>query len=196
MPNWCNNTVEIGHSDPAKIRELVAAVNEGKFLNYCKPVPEALQIVAGRVGDDADPEQIKLQEQTMNNLSVYGYATWYDFCVNEWGTKWDVDAIETIELEGDVDHITFGFDSAWSPPTGAMEYLMEQGFTVKLYYYEPGMAFAGVWDNGDDDYFEIGGMSSEEVQSNLPPELDEMFGISETIAEYEAEEQEEENENE
>jgi len=192
MPNWCNNTVEITHSDPAKIRELVAAVNEGKFLNYCRPVPEALQIVAGRVGDDANPEQIKLQEQTMNNLSVYGYATWYDFCVNEWGTKWDVDAIETIEVEGDVDHITFGFDSAWSPPTGAMEYLMEQGFTVKLYYYEPGMAFAGVWDNGDDDYFEIGGMSSEEAKSVIPQELDEMFGISETIAEYE----EEENENE
>jgi hypothetical protein len=21
-------------------------------------------------------------------------------------------------------------------------------------YYEPGMAFAGVWDNGDDDYYE------------------------------------------
>jgi hypothetical protein len=197
MPNWCNNTVEIGHSDPTKIKELVTAVNEGKFLNYCKPVPEALQIVAGRVGDDNDPKQIELQKQTMNNLSVYGYATWYDFCVNEWGTKWDVDAIETIELEGDVDHVTFGFDSAWSPPTGAMEYLMDQGFTVKLYYYEPGMAFAGVWDNGDDDYYELGGMSSKEAQANLPPELDEMFGISECIAEYEAEEeQEEENENE
>ena len=197
MPNWCNNTVEIGHSDPAKIKELVTAVNEGKFLNYSKPVPEALQIVAGRVGDDNDPKQIALQEQTMHNLSTYGYANWYDWCVNEWGTKWDVDAIETIELEGDVDHITFGFDSAWSPPTGAMAYLVDKGFTVKLYYYEPGMAFAGVWENGDDDYYELGGMSSKEAQANLPPELDEMFGISECIAEYEAEEeQEEENENE
>jgi hypothetical protein len=192
MPNWCNNTVEIGHSDPAKIKELVAAVNEGKFLNYCRPVPEALQIVAGRVGDDNDPKQIALQEQTMNNLSVYGYATWYDFCVNEWGTKWDVDAIETIELEGDVDHVTFGFDSAWSPPTGAMEYLMEQGFTVRLYYYEPGMAFAGIWENGNDDYYELGGMSSSQVADEIPEVLDEMFGISETIANYE----EEENENE
>jgi len=192
MPNWCNNTVEITHSDPAKIRELVAAVNEGKFLNYCKPVPEALQIVAGRVGDDNDPKQIALQEQTMHNLSTYGYANWYDWCVNEWGTKWDVDAIETIELEGDVDHITFGFDSAWSPPTGAMEYLMEQGFTVRLYYYEPGMAFAGVFDEDGDDCYDIGGMTSESVKDAIPEVLDEMFGISETIANYE----EEENENE
>jgi len=192
MPNWCNNTVEIGHSDPAKIRELVAAVNEGKFLNYCKPVPEALQIVAGRVGDDNDPKQIALQEQTMHNLSTYGYANWYDWCVNEWGTKWDVDAIETIELEGDVDHITFGFDSAWSPPTGAMEYLMEQGFTVRLYYYEPGMAFAGIFDENGDDCYDIGGLTSESVSEAIPEVLDEMFGISETIANYE----EEENENE
>ena len=188
MPNWCNNTVEIGHSDPAKIKELVAAVNEGKFLNYCRPVPEALQIVAGRVGDDNDPKQIALQEQTMHNLSTYGYANWYDWCVNEWGTKWDVDAIETIELEGDVDHITFGFDSAWSPPTGAMEYLMEQGFTVRLYYYEPGMAFAGIWEDGQDDCYDIGGLTSETVKDAIPEALDEMFGISETIAEYEAEE--------
>ena len=192
MPNWCNNTVEITHSDPAKIRELVAAVNEGKFLNYCKPVPEALQIVAGRVGDDNDPKQIALQEQTMHNLSTYGYANWYDWCVNEWGTKWDVNAIETIELEGDVDHITFGFDSAWSPPTGAMEYLMDQGFTVRLYYYEPGMAFAGIFDENGDDCYDIGGLTSETVKDAIPEVLDEMFGISETIANYE----EEENENE
>jgi hypothetical protein len=169
---------------------LVAAVNEGKFLNYCKPVPEALQIVAGRVGDDADPEQIKLQEQTMHNLSTYGYANWYDWCVNEWGTKWDVDAIETIELEGDVDHITFGFDSAWSPPTGAMEYLMDQGFTVRLYYYEPGMAFAGIFDENGDDCYDIGGLTSESVSEAIPEVLDEMFGISETIANYEEEENE------
>jgi hypothetical protein len=196
MPNWCNNTVEITHDDPAKIKELVDAVNAGKFLNYACPVPEDLMIVAGRAGADDSPEQKALVEAETRNLATHGYKTWYDFCVNEWGTKWDVDAIETISLEGDVDHVTFGFDSAWSPPTVAMEYLMEQGFTVKLYYYEPGMAFAGVWDNGDDDYFEVGGMTSEEAKSVIPPELDEMFGISETIAEYEAEEQEEENENE
>jgi hypothetical protein len=193
MPNWCNNTVEIGHSDPAKIKELVTAVNEGKFLNYCKPVPESLQIVAGRAGADDSPEQIALVEAEQRNLAQHGYKTWYEFCVNEWGTKWDVEAIETVELEGDVDHITFGFDSAWSPPTGAMAYLVDQGFTVKLYYYEPGMAFAGVWENGDDDYYELGSMSSTEVIDVLPADLDDMFGISETIANYE---EEEENENE
>ena len=194
MPNWCNNTVQINHEDPAKMYALVEAINEGKFLNYCRPVPEALQIVAGRVGDDNDPKQIELQKQTMNNLSVYGYATWYDFCVNEWGTKWDVDAYDKVEYDDqhDKNGITFGFDSAWSPPTGVYEALLDQGFTVRAYYYEPGMAFAGIFDEDGDDCFDIGGMTSETVKDAIPEVLDEMFGISECIAEYE----EEENENE
>jgi len=191
MPNWCNNTVEIGHSDPAKIKELVTAVNEGKFLNYCRPVPEALQIVAGRVGADDNPEQIALQEQTMNNLSVYGYANWYDFCVGKWGTKWDVEAYDTVEYDGK-NGVTFGFDSAWAPPVGIYDALVEQGFTVRAYYYEPGMAFAGVWEDGYDDEYSLGGMTSTQAREDLPKELDEMFGISDGIAEYEAEEAEEE----
>jgi len=196
MPNWCNNTVQINHEDPAKMYALVEAINEGKFLNYCRPVPEALQIVAGRVGDDNDPKQIELQKQTMNNLSVYGYATWYDFCVNEWGTKWDVDAYDKVEYDDqhDKNGITFGFDSAWAPPCGAMDYLVDQGFTVRLYYYEPGMAFAGIWEDGQDDCYDIGGYTSETVKEAIPEDLDEMFGISECIAEYEAEEAENENE--
>ena len=189
MPNWCNNTVEINHEDPAKMKALVEAINEGKFCNFARPVPEALQIVAGRVGDDTDPEQIKLHEQTQHNLSTYGYATWYDFCVNEWGTKWDVDPYDTVtyDPEKDKNGITFGFDSAWSPPTGVYEFLMDQGYTVRAYYYEPGMAFAGIYDENGDDCYNLESMSSAEVAEEIPSELDEMFGISETIAEYEDE---------
>jgi len=194
MPNWCNNTVQINHTDPAKMYELVGAINEGKFLNYCRPIPEDLHIVAGRVGDDEDQKQKDLVAQEEVNLAKFNYRNWYDFCVNEWGTKWEVEAYDKVEYDDahDKHGITFGFDSAWSPPTGAMEYLVDQGFTVKLYYYEPGMAFAGIWEDGEDDCFDIGGYTSETVKDAIPEDLDEMFGISECIAEYE----EEENENE
>jgi len=194
MPNWCNNTVQINHTDPAKMHELVGAINEGKFLNYCRPIPEDLHIVAGRVGDDEDQKQKDLVAQEEVNLAKFNYRNWYDFCVNEWGTKWEVEAYDKVEYDDahDKHGITFGFDSAWSPPTGAMEYLVDQGFTVKLYYYEPGMAFAGIWEDGEDDCFDIGGYTSETVKDAIPEDLDEMFGISECIAEYE----EEENENE
>jgi hypothetical protein len=60
-------------------------------------------------------------------------------------------------------------------------------------YYEPGMAFAGVWDNGVDDYYEYGGLDSKGIAETLPVELDEAFGISESVAEWEAENAEEDN---
>jgi len=189
MPNWCNNTVEITHKDPSKMAALVLAINEGKFCNFAKPVPADLQIVAGRVGGDDNPEQIALEAAETSNQDKYGYKNWYDYCVNEWGTKWDVDAYDTVEP---ADSITFGFDSAWSPPIGVYEALVEQGFEVRAYYYEPGMAFAGIWEDGQDDCYDIGGYTSETVKEAIPEDLDEMFGISECIAEYE----EEENENE
>ena len=52
------------------------------------------------------------------------------------------------------------------------------------------MAFAGVWEDGADDYYEYSGMNSDQIAEELPVELDECFCISEQVAEYEAENQE------
>lgn len=191
MPNWCNNNISISHEDPAKLEALAQAVREGKFCDHVIPVPEDLQIVAGRVGDDSDAAQIALERKTQENLERYGAGNWYDFCVNRWGTKWDVNAYEGENVVVDNGVLQFGFDSAWSPPIGIYEELVEQGFSVRAYYYEPGMAYAGIWEDGADDFYEISGMNSEQVAEDLPSDLDEMFGISETIAEYEEEENQE-----
>ena len=195
MPNWCNNTVEVDHPDTNKLKELVLAFNEGKMCNYIKPVPESLHIVAGRVGDDTDPKQIELKEAETRNLATHGYSTWYDFCVNEWGTKWDVggDGMEVDPATVETD-VTLSFDSAWSPPIGIYEAMVEQGYSVRAYYNEPGMAFAGIWWDGDDDFYEYGGMTSEQIREELPSELDECMGISESAEMWEEDNKEEEEE--
>jgi hypothetical protein len=189
MPNWCNNVVELAHEDPAMLERARDALNRGEFLNEFIPVPESLKIVAGRVGDDADEAQKKLEEDTARNLELHGYGNWYDYCVGEWGTKWDVggDGM-TCEIENG--RISTSFDSAWSPPIQAYEKLLDLGFSVRAYYYEGGMCFAGVWEDGDDDYYDLGGMNSEQVKEELPTVLDEMFCISEYMAEWEEENQE------
>jgi len=190
MPNWCNNTVEINHTDPAKMYELVGAINEGKFCDFAKPVPKELHIVAGRVGSADNPEQIALEAAEKSNLEKYGYSTWYDYCVNEWGTKWDVEPYEAVEYDDAHDGktgVTFGFDSAWAPPCGVYEALMEQGYTVRAYYYESGMGFCGIYDENGDDYYDITAMTSEQIRESIPTALDDCMGISETVAEYEEE---------
>jgi hypothetical protein len=187
MPNWCNNSVEIYHEDPAMIERVRKAFNDGALLNEFIPVPEDLRIVAGSVGDP--DEQKKLVEDTERNLATYGYGNWYDFCVNEWGTKWDIgaDGNPAQDIPGG---LMLGFDSAWAPPLGAYEKLEEQGFSIRAMYYEPGMAYAGIWENGSDEYYDYGGMTSEQIAEALPVELDEGFGISESAAEWEEENQE------
>jgi hypothetical protein len=61
-------------------------------------------------------------------------------------------------------------------------------------YFEPGMAFAGIFEDGADEYYEYGGMDSKQIAEELPAELDEAFGISESAAEWEAENAEEDQE--
>lgn len=190
MPNWCNNTVELYHEDPAMIQRAKEAFNKGALLNEFIPVPEDLQITAGSLGHNT-PEQLELEAKERSNLEKHGYKNWYDFCVGEWGTKWDIgaDGYGADDIPGG---LMLTFDSAWSPPTGAYEKLMDMGFQIRAMYYEPGMAYAGIWDNGDDDYYEYGGMNSEQIADTLPEELDEAFGISESVAEWEAENAEDE----
>ena len=183
MPNWCNNTLELEHKDPAMIERAKAAMIRGEFLHEFIPVPKELSEAKANFTDN---EEL---------IKKYGYSDWYGFCVNEWGTKWDVGGNDygapTITEDG---KMIAGFDSAWAPPTTAMERLAAMGFIVKLYYYEPGMCFAGIWegneDYSNDDYYEYGDMSSDEVAETLPAELNEMFCISDTMAEYESENQE------
>ena len=193
MPNWCNNTVEIYHNDPAVLERVRSAFKDGRLLDEFIPVPKELHIVAGCVGAKDSPEQIALEAQERSNLEKFGYTTWYDYCVNEWGTKWDVggDGMEAQDIPGG---LMLTFDSAWSPPIAAYEKLTEQGFSIRAMYYEPGMAFAGIWEDGDDQFYEYGGLNSEQIAEELPEVLDEAFCISESVAEWEAENAEEEEE--
>jgi hypothetical protein len=187
MPNWCNNTVEILHADPKMIERVREAFNDGALLQALIPVPQDLRdTVSGSVGEDGREAHLAQMDR---NVALYGYKDWWDFCVNEWGTKWDIGAdgnpAETIP-----GGLFLGFDSAWSPPIGAYEKLVEQGFSIRAMYYEPGMAFAGIWEDGSDDFYEYGGMNSEQIAETLPEALDEAFCISESVAEWEEENKE------
>ena len=184
MPNWCNNYLELEHEDPAMIDRAQKAFNEGKLLEEFCPVPASLHIVAGSVGDENDPAQKKLEEDTARNIEVHGYANWYDYCVNEWGTKWDVGADGQATVTSP-NTITMGFDSAWAPPIAAMEKFQDLGFKVKLVYWESGMCFAGIYDENGDDYLDYTDMSADEVEAAINPELDECMCIVENLREWE-----------
>lgn len=175
MPNWCNNIVTIQHKNKDAIDRVVNAFNEGKLCSEFIPIPEEL---ANTKSPNDDPEAYKLVEK-------YGYSNWYDFCVHQWGTKWDVGGNEDyfFEPERKTDtEVTLTFDSAWSPPVGLYDMLLKKGYDLTAYYYESGMAFAGKYTEDGDDCYDLSG-DYKTVRKEIPSDIDEMFRISETMEE-------------
>ena len=188
MPNWCSNNIVMTHPDPSMIQRAKTAFAAGRLLDEFIPCPQALRdTVAGSFSDPVQKSALQRKEKA--NLKKYGYKNWYDFCANEWGTKWDIGgADETLfsPLEETPDSIMeASFQSAWAPPIAAYEKLHGMGFSVSACYYEPGMSFCGMWVDGQDDLYELDGMTSSQVKGAIPAELDEMMGISESMEEIE-----------
>lgn len=186
MPNWCSNAITLRHADPAMIDRVVKG-KEGLLMEFL-PTPQALvETVAGSFGDT--DKQRELERQQAENIRLYGAKDWYDWNIANWGTKWDF-ALENINRV-DANTVTAAFDSAWAPPVDAYVKLLALGFDLEAMYYEPGMAFVGkfVGDENDysDDYIEYGEFNSKTVRDAIGEELDDYFGISEEMAQYEEE---------
>ena len=149
MPNWCMNKLTVSHANPDMVDRFENAYNLGKACNEFLPLPE---------GED-----------------------WYSWQINNWGTKWDIGADIGTEKEERyglkatrVDNeVCCSFDSAWSPPIGLYEKLVDLGYDVKASYWEPGMAFCGIWDNGADNYCEY------QTKDMIPVALWNEFGMEE-----------------
>jgi len=177
MPNWCNNNIELAHKDPAMIERAAKAFADGTLLNEFIPLPKELE-------DTTAPAR----ESDEALVTKYGHSDWYSWCISNWGTKWDISPygcdIENGQLVG-------SFDSPWGPPTEAYAKLEELGFKVRAYYNEPGMGFAGVYEDGFDESFDYSGMDADEAEDYLPEALNEMYGITENMREWEEEKQDE-----
>jgi hypothetical protein len=179
MPNWCSNGITLRHADPTMIQRAAKTLQVGQFFQEFIPCPKELTETVAQFGTN-DHEKA--------NREKYGYGSWYDFNIANWGTKWDVSS-DNVEII-DANTVTAGFDSAWAPPTRAYEQLLDLGFEVEAFYYEPGMQFVGKWDNGNDEYYELSGEDSTTVRASIGEELDDYFGISEQMADWEEENQE------
>lgn len=182
MPNWCDNHIRIRHDSKAEIDRIEAAAESG-ILQELIPCPaELLDERTGSYGGEDAEDKDQLREQLK---AKYGFSGWYEWQCANWGTKWDLcePSIERI----DDNTIAVSCGTAWAPPIPAYERMEEMGYEVEAFYFEPGMCFAGVWRNGYDDCYSDWG-DSQGAKDMLPEELDEMFCISQSQAEWEEEE--------
>jgi hypothetical protein len=163
------------------IARVETAITQGNLFNEFVPVPQAL---INSTVDSSTDQGIELSRQL---IADHGYDNAYDWCVNTWGTKWDVDPEMIMATDTDID---LSFDSAWSPPIGWYERMSDLGFGVDAYYYESGMGFCGHWSDGYDDSYEVGETSAE-TKDKIPKDIDDMFSISESQYEWEQENRDE-----
>ena len=136
-------------------------------------------------------------------IKKHGFSDWYGWAVENWSTKWDIhefygDVCDRNYINDDESEISFGFDSAWAPPIGAYENFIAENSNVSIRatYYEGGCDFMGIWDNGIDDCWTIAdtapkGSTDKFWKTSAGKELDDLYGISENMAEYEAQQEEE-----
>jgi hypothetical protein len=183
MPNHCQNYLVLGHKDSREIGRAKLAILEGTLFQEFYPCPqELLDTMSGFYSGE---EQRELEEKYAANLAKYGFNSWYDWCVANWGTKWDAYDVEIISerYDNDVAELTLTFDTAWAPPTKFYDELLEQGFEVEAMYHEFGCQFCGHYTDGTDHYVEY----TRETLEDIPEDIDEQFGITETIAEWDDE---------
>lgn len=164
MPNWCINDLVVSHDDPKKMDEFRKVVEKSKeedsgvedsiFAHfYPEPNYEEEEV------EDAFPRPDK--------KSVM--PDWWNWRVANWGTKWSERDLEVVDVELDGE-IHLSFMTAWSPPRGVVQKMVEQGFSTEFWYMEQGNDFWGYELDGEeihvgspsDYYLDAWGNSLEE----------------------------------
>lgn len=173
MPNWCSTDIEI-IGTREEMNKLAAIVNEAKE-------PGFLETICPSPNGDWD----------------------YAWSVENWGTKWDIGDghahVEDLATAHPIlqARLTIATETAWAPPLEALGTYLENNpeFFVKCCYYEPGMDFAGIWEEGSDDCLQD--LHDENIDwaepGSLAQELDSIYGICEEHAQYDEEEEEHED---
>ena len=160
MPNHTDNRVTLYHKDSQQIDMIYNIMNtpDTPLCQTLIPMDEAL------LDNDAHADD-----------------GWYTWRLQNWGTKWDV--YESHCTRFDANTLQLYFYTAWSPPMPIYDKLVDMGFEVTARYLDEGWGYIGEYVNGDD-------WCTNDVESVAEhyPELDEEFGISERIAEYQDEE--------
>ena len=116
MPNYCSNSITIT-GEEAQLAQLAEQLrsDETTIMERLLPTPKSVMEGQG----------------------------WYQWCLDNWGTKWDM-----VELtsEYDLDYIELSYETAWTPNIPFWELISARfpELTMVHHYREDGIGFAGV----------------------------------------------------
>ena len=135
MPNWVFNSIYIDGEKSGELLDILTATHplgEGReisFLNLIQPPEEHWS--------EYDCGSVSFSEQKKNPYN------WYDWNIENWGTKWDACDSELDKREGG-----FGwkFQTAWSPPDPVIKVIINLCVERQLslsYFFEEEQGWGG-----------------------------------------------------
>ena len=112
MPNWTyNNVLFVGKKKQLKtLKTMLKSENNDFDFNNIIPMPEELKdTVSG--SESAKPEWQKLKSKELKEK--FGADDWYNWSINNWGTKWNSVDTEVEQRDGT---LIYRFNTAWDAP--------------------------------------------------------------------------------
>ena len=156
MPNYVQNLFKVS-GPKAKVAEFVAANRtehihilpdwhkdagkEEKYtqqLDFGVAVPPELDNPKYRVYPDAEGHLgVEKEDERTDAEGRKHYFNWYDFNIENWGTKWNAGDCEAPEIEdcGDTATAVYNFTTAWSFPDGWFMKVVEKWPELTFNHY-------------------------------------------------------------
>ena len=122
------------YKDFMEVYTLFGTTNMDNILH----VPLSSEEVFLRQRSDIERAEFELGKTAFQNMVKYGATTWYDWCIQNWGTKWNSYGYDPEVDYNDGDSLWF--QTAWSAPHPILEKLSE------MY---PSITFAHQWADED-----------------------------------------------
>ena len=157
MPNYVKNILSFDGDPAQVDRLFSAIQGENGLMDFNKliPMPSELEIEAGSrtttgfkkymefVADtgfstemepaylavhlEIDREEWALGKQAYQNIQKYGCPTWYEWRIQNWGTKWNASSAEV--LDGRLSFLT-----AWNAPKPILEKLSQMFPSITIHH--------------------------------------------------------------
>lgn len=157
MPNYVKNILSFDGDPDRVGRLFSAIQGENGPMDFNKliPMPAELEIEAGSrttagfkkymaflavtglhtemepaylaAHPEIDREEWDLGKQAFHNLQNFGCPTWYEWRIQNWGTKWNASSAEVSDGR-------LSFLTAWNAPKPIMEKLSEMFPTVSIHH--------------------------------------------------------------
>ena len=124
MPNWCTNEIDVDFDTAAEYNAFkefaLTEIVGDTILDFSKIIPPPEKFAGDNPAEG-----------------------WYEWRLENWGTKWSLN--EMHFEEGD-EWCRMVFDTAWSPPQGIHEKMVNEFFpkmSINWFYREDGMQMSG-----------------------------------------------------